>query len=191
MNEFTRILQAIDDGDEAAGEELLPLAYRELRRIASHKMAAERSTHTLQATALVHEAYLRLLGPDGESPHWRSRGHFFKAAAEAMRRILIESARRRMAAKRGGGVARHTEFEESKAAARSAPPPEEIIAVDEALAKLEQDNELAGQVVKLRYFAGLSVDETAAALGISPSTVNRTWRGARAWLRIEIENSRS
>lgn len=185
MNDFTRILQAIDDGTEGASEELLTLAYDELRRMAAHKMAQERAGHTLQATALVHEAYLRMVGSDGEAPHWNNRGHFFTAAAEAMRRILIENARRKKAIKRGGEFQR-TDLEESKLEIESVVPSDEIIAVGEALAQLEEENAQAAQVVKLRYFAGLSVDETAALLEVSPSTVDRAWRGARAWLKVHI-----
>ena len=185
VSEITRILGAIEGGDDEAEEELLAAAYHELRRIAASKMASERGGHTLQPTALVHEAYLRLLGPDGAQPQWDGRAHFFGAAAEAMRRILIESARRRQSMKRGGDQVR-TVWDESKFVVETVAPPEEIIAVDEALAKLQLESPDAAAVVKLRYFAGLSVDETAAALGISPRTVDRTWRGAKAWLKMEI-----
>lgn len=184
MQEVTRILQAIDDGDREAAAELLPAAYEELRRMAAQKMAGERGGHTLQATALVHEAYLRL-APDGEQPRWETRGHFFAAAAEAMRRILIESARRKQAIKRGGDQ-RHETLHESQLVIETEALSEEIIAVDEALAKLEIENELAAQVVKLRYFSGLSIDETASVLEVAPRTVDRAWRGAKAWLQMEL-----
>ncbi len=185
MNEVTRILQAVESGDQEAAAELLPVAYQELRRIAAQKMASEREGHTLQPTALVHEAYLRLVSPDGEQPHWDNRGHFFAAAAEAMRRILIECARRKQAIKRGGDLDRTT-WNESSLVFETAAPSEEIIAVDEALAKLETENALAAKVVKLRYFAGLSIDETASALDVSPRTADRAWRGAKAWLQLEL-----
>ena len=182
MNEVTRILQAVESGDQETAAELLPVAYQELRRIAAQKMASEREGHTLQPTALVHEAYLRLVGADGEQPHWDNRGHFFAAAAEAMRRILIECARRKQAIKRGGDLDRTT-WNESSLVFETAAPSEEIIAVDEALAKLEIENELAAKVVKLRYFAGLSVNETAAATGVSTSTVDRQWA---AWAEFVV-----
>ena len=185
MDEVSRILKAVEEGDTEAAEKLLPLAYDELRRIAAGKIAAERKGHTLQATALVHEAYLRLAGPDGEARHWNSRGHFFAAAAEAMRRILIESARRKAAMKRGGDQVR-TEFNESQINAGQAS--DDILAVDEALKKLEREDPNLAEIVKLRYFAGMTVPETASALGVSPSTVDRAWRCARAWLYREISD---
>ena len=187
MHEVTRILQAIEAGDEGASAELLPAAYEELRRMAAQKMAGERDGHTLQATALVHEAYMRLGGADGEQVRWDTRGHFFAAAAEAMRRILIDSARRKQALKRGGGYKRET-WHESQLVIETDAPSEEIIAVDEALAQLEIENPKAAKVVKLRYFAGLSIDDTASVLELSPRTVDRTWRGARAWLQMHLSN---
>ncbi len=183
MSELTKIFEAVESGDSQAGEMILPLAYEELRRIAANKMAGERAGHTLQPTALVHEAYVRLLGPDGEERQWDSRGHFFTAAAEAMRRILIESARKKMSQKRGSNV-RHTELNESQL--EFTVPSEEILAIEEALQKLEVESPEYAEVVKLRYYAGLTVPETAHALGTSESTVHRIWRGARAWLYREV-----
>jgi RNA polymerase sigma factor (TIGR02999 family) len=186
MSEVTRILQAADGGmtDENVAEKLLPLVYEELRRLAAHRMAKQGADQTLQATALVHEAYLRLVGPEESNPaRWENRGHFFAAAAEAMRRILIDRARRKQAVKRGGDLARAT-WEESKMG--GAAEPEEILAVDEALTKLAQEDADLANVVKLRYFVGMTVPETAQALGVSPSTVDRQWAAARAWLYREI-----
>lgn len=185
MDDVTRILEAVESGDTAAAEQLLPLAYDELRRIAASKMANQRAGHTLQPTALVHEAYLRLLGPDGKQVRWNSRGHFFVAAAEAMRRILIESIRRKQAVKRGGDQARTTwdeaEFETEV-------PPDNILAVHEALAALQQSHPELAKVVLLRYFAGMTIEETAASLDTSESTIERQWRAARAWLHREISS---
>ncbi|MGI9243330.1 MAG: sigma-70 family RNA polymerase sigma factor [Verrucomicrobiales bacterium] len=188
MNDITRILESARAGDKEAADELLAVAYEELRCIAAAKMAGERAGHTLQPTALVHEAYVRLLGPDGEQPKWGGRGHFFAAVAEAMRRILIESARRRQSLKRGGDQ-QHTVWEDEKFAFETVGPPEELIAVDEALAALEAENPAAAEVVKLRYFTGMSIDETASALEMSPRTVDRTWRGAKVWLKKRIAGS--
>lgn len=186
MSELTRIFRLVAEGDAAAGEHLLPLAYEELRRIAASLMANERDGHTLQPTALVHEAYMRIAGPDGEVGKWNSRGHFFSAAAEAMRRILIESARRKMAKKRGAG-AEHTALDNSKVAADSRS--EELLAVDAALDKLEEEDQALANIVRLRYFVGMSVPETAAILETSPRTVNRQWECARAWLYREISEA--
>jgi RNA polymerase sigma factor (TIGR02999 family) len=190
MSEITRILEAAKNGDREAAEKLLPLTYQELRRIAGHMMAGERDGHTLQPTALIHEAYLRLVGPAGEQPDWDCRAHFFTAAAEAMRWILIDHARRKMALKRGGDRERigGDGPEQDGAVLQSAHPPEELIAVDEALEKLEIENPQAARVVKLRYFAGMTVPEVAKALGIAPRTVDRTWQGARAWLFRELSD---
>ena len=182
-SEVTRLLQAAENGDAEVAEELLPLVYEELRRLAASKMAGERADHTLQATALVHEAWVKLLGKDGESLSWQGRNHFFSAAAEAMRRILISSARRRHAQKRGGDRQRTT-WDESKFMDEL--PSDEILAVDEALEKLESKKPDLAQLVKLRYFAGLSIAETAEALGVSPSSVDRSWRAARGWLLREM-----
>ena len=187
MSEVTRILGAIEAGDTQAAERLLPLAYDELRRIAAQKMAGERAGHTLQPTALVHEAYLRLVNPDGSQPHWNSRGHFFSAAANAMRQILIENARRKLRLKRGAGAERVTFDEELF---ESEAPADEILAVHEALTKLEGEHPAYARVAVMRYFAGMTIEETASALDISESTVERHWRGARAWLEREIAESR-
>ena len=183
MNDITRILNAVESGKLEAAEELIPLAYRELRQIAAGKMANERAGHTLQPTALVHEAWMRLAGPEGESPQWNSRGHFFAAAAEAMRRILIESARRKMSAKRGENPERATYHEDR---IEASVPSDRLIAVDEALTKLEEQNPEFANIVKLRYFAGMTVPEIAVALDTSESTVNRTWKTAKAWLYREL-----
>ena len=183
MSELTEILDSVNRGDTEASEALLPLAYRELRAIAANKMARERQGHTLQPTALVHEAYLRLLGPDGEERTWDNKGHFFAAAAEAMRRILIDSARKKMRQKRGGDV-KHTTYHESQLV--FATPDEEVLEVDRALKKLEDRHPDFARVVKLRYFAGLTIPETASVLEVSESTVQRTWASARAWLSREI-----
>jgi RNA polymerase sigma factor (TIGR02999 family) len=181
MSDVTRILSAIGQGDSQAAGELLPLVYGELRRLAKQRLAQEKPGQTLQATALVHEAYLRLVG--GEDPGWDSRGHFFAAAAEAMRRILIENARRKRAEKRGGSLERH----ELDAVDIAAPTPsEDLLALDEALAKLEAEDPAKAQLVKLRYFAGLSEEEAAQVLGLSRATVQRHWRYARVWLLGEL-----
>jgi RNA polymerase sigma factor (TIGR02999 family) len=182
MNDVTRILSAIEQGDTQAAEQLLPLGYDELRRLAAQKLAKEKPGQTLQATALVHDAYLRLVDRQ-DAQRWDSRGHFFVAAAEAMRRILIESARRKRARKHGGELAR----EQLEDIAIAAPTPsEDLLALDEALAKLEAKDPLKAQLVKLRYFAGLSEDEAAQALGISRTTAHRHWRYARVWLLNEL-----
>jgi RNA polymerase sigma factor (TIGR02999 family) len=185
MNDVTHILSAIEKGDRQAAGELLPLVYTELRRLARHRLAQEKPGQTLQATALVHEAYLRLV--DGEViQRWDSRGHFFAAAAEAMRRILVESARRRRAEKHGGRLARQ-DFDEVDIAAPA--PSEDILALDEALAKLEASDPVKAQLVKLRYFAGLSEEDAARALGVSRATVQRHWRYAKAWLLDELRGA--
>jgi RNA polymerase sigma factor (TIGR02999 family) len=185
MSEITLILEAVKKGDREAAEKLLPLTYQELRRIAGQMMGNEREGHTLQPTALIHEAYLRLADPEGEQPDWDCRAHFFTAAAEAMRWILIDHARRKLTRKRGGDQVRTTldeaEFETEV-------PPDELLAIDEALKKLETENPKAAEVVKLRYFAGMTVRETAGVLGVSPRTVDRTWQGAKAWLFRELSD---
>ena len=177
MSDVTRILAAIEGGDARAADELLPLVYEQLRRIAQQRMAEERSGHTLQATALVHEAYLRLVG--GQEVGWANRAHFYFAAAEAMRRILIEHARKRNRIKRGGDRRRAPVSVADLAAEEDF---EEIVAVDDAIRRLEEEDAQAARVVRLRFFAGLSVDETARALDVSPRTVAREWAYARAWL---------
>jgi RNA polymerase sigma factor (TIGR02999 family) len=182
MADVTQILNAIEQGDPDAAAQLLPLIYGELRQLAAEKMAQEKPGQTLQATALVHEAYLRLV--DGEKVrHWKSRGHFFAAAAEAMRHILVDRARRKRSRKRGGDRAR-VPFDEAKLAA--AEDAEEVLAVDEALAGLAAADAQAAELVKLRYFAGLSIPEAAEALNISPRSADRLWAYARAWLRRAI-----
>ncbi len=182
MSEVTRILSAIEQGDPHAAEELLPLVYEELRRLAAQKMAQEKPGQTLDATALVHEAYLRLVDAD-KARHWNSRGHFFAAAAEAMRRILIDGARRKQADKHGGGRRR---VDLAEAEAVTAARPESLLALDEALDRLTQHDPSAGHLVKLCYFAGLSVEEAAEALGISRTSAYRLWTFARAWLRSQL-----
>jgi RNA polymerase sigma factor (TIGR02999 family) len=178
MSEVTRILSAIEQGDPHAAEQLLPLVYDELRRLAADKLVHEKPGQTLQATALVHEAYLRLVGTD-TAPRWDSRGHFFAAAAEAMRRILINRARDKGRQKRGGGWQR---LELDRLAVADWASEEETLAVDEALQRLEQHNKPCADLVKLRFFAGLTMDNAAAALGIAPRTAHRYWAFARAWL---------
>ncbi len=182
MSEVTRILAAIEGGDARAAEKLLPLVYEQLRAIARQRMAQERAGHTLQATALVHEAYLRLVG--GQQVPWMNRAHFYLAAAEAMRRILIEHARKRDRLKRGGDRRRVPVSVVDLAAEQDS---EEILAVDEAVQRLEESDAQAGKVVRLRFFAGLSVDETARALDLSPRTVAREWAYARAWLHNALK----
>jgi RNA polymerase sigma factor (TIGR02999 family) len=178
----TSVLTAIENGDAHAADELLPLVYDELRRLARQRLAQEQPGQTLQATALVHEAYLRLV--DGKViQRWESRGHFFAAAAEAMRRILIDNARRKAAEKHGGQLAR----QDLDAVELAAPTPsDDLLALDEALMKLEADDPLKAQLVKLRYFAGLSEEDAARSLGVSRATVQRHWRYAKAWLLDEL-----
>jgi RNA polymerase sigma factor (TIGR02999 family) len=178
MNDVTRILSAIEQGDPQTPQELLPLVYDELRRLAAQKLAFELPGQTLGATALVHEAYLRLVDVE-RVQSWESRGHFFAAAAEAMRRILIEAARRKQAEKHGGGRSLHSLDEVE---VTTATPSEDVLALDEALRKLEAIEPVHAQLVKLRYFAGLSVDDAASALGISRATANRHWSFAKVWL---------
>ena len=185
MNDVTRILSAIEQGDPRASEELLPLVYRELRRLAKQRLAREKPGQTLQATALVHEAYLRLV--EGEAAQrWNSRGHFFAAAAEAMRRILVENARRKRTEKHGGLLQRQ-DLDDIDIAAPA--PSQDLLALDEALAKLEAEEPVKAQVVKLRYFAGLAEDEAASVLGISRTSAQRHWRFAKAWLITELRKA--
>ena len=185
-SQVTQILEAIGAGDAEAKDRLLPVVYQELRRIARARMAGERADHTLQPTALVHEAYIRLLGT--ENPHWENRAHFYTAAAEAMRRILIEWARRRARQKRGGDR-RRVELDSSVGSYQ--PTSEELLALDEALTRLESLDAEMSHVVKLRYFAGLTIEETAHALQTSERTVSRLWTGARAWLHSELAGASS
>jgi RNA polymerase sigma factor (TIGR02999 family) len=182
MNDVTRILNSLNAGDPKAAEELIPLVYEELRRLAAHKMAQERPGQTLQATALVHEAWLRLVGTDAPQP-WNSRGHFFAAAAEAMRRILIENARRKQSEKHGGRLER-VDLSDVEVAINT--DDERLLLVDEALEKLAQQDKDAAELIKLRFFAGVSNEEAAQALGISERTAGRLWAYARAWLYKEI-----
>ena len=181
MPDVTHILKAIDSGDAQAAGELLPLVYDELRKLAAQRMAGESPDHTLGPTALVHEAYIRLVGK--EDPGWQNRGHFFAAAAEAMRRILIDSARRRGSRKRAGDRERQ-DLHESQLVAPEAS--DDILELDEALVRLQQIQPQAAQVVQLRYFAGLSVPEIAMMIGVSPRTVDRQWAYARAWIHQEL-----
>ena len=183
MHDVTRLLDAAAAGDPHAAGQLLPLVYDELRRLAAQRLAHEKPGHTLQPTALVHEAYLRLVG-EGDAEGWTGRGHFFAAAAEAMRRILVESARRRRSLKRGG-EAHRTDLEPDLLPA--AEPREDLLAVDEALDKLAVHNKPAADLVQLRYFGGLTLPEAAEALGMAPRTAGRLWAYARAWLRREVE----
>jgi RNA polymerase sigma factor (TIGR02999 family) len=182
MTDVTRILSAIEAGNPQAAEKLLPLVYDELRKLAEAKLAHEKPGQTLQATALVHEAYLRLVDVD-QAQHWRSRGHFFGAAAEAMRRILVESARRKRAEKHGGGL-RRVNLDESDALA--AAPPDDLIALDEALERLTHHDPRAAQLVKLHCFAGLTVEQAAAALDLSRTNAYRLWTFSRAWLYSQL-----
>jgi RNA polymerase sigma factor (TIGR02999 family) len=184
MSEVTRLLTAIEHGDSQATAELLPLVYDELRRLARSHMANERPEHTLQATALVHEAYLRLIGDDGA--RWNSRGHFFAAAAEAMRRILVETARRKASLKHGGQRRR---IDLDSSCAVSEPLSLDLLALDEALSKLEANEPAKAAVVKLRFFAGLTMLEAADSLGISLATAERHWVFARSWLYAELADS--
>jgi RNA polymerase sigma factor (TIGR02999 family) len=179
MSNVTQILSQIESGDLAAADQLLPVVYDELRRLATQKLAQEKPGQTLQPTALVHEAYLRLVNVD-ERREWRGRSHFVAAAAEAMRRILVDRARQKKCHKHGGGRGR-VEFRDELVAAPQ--DSDEILVVHEALDKLAAVDPQAGELVKLRYFAGLSIDETAQALGISPRSADRLWSYARAWLQ--------
>jgi RNA polymerase sigma factor (TIGR02999 family) len=183
MSDVTHILSAIDRGDQQAAEQLLPLVYDELRRLAAGKMAHEAPGQTLQATALVHEAYLRLVDGD-PAGKWNSRGHFFAAAAEAMRRILVERVRHKRSLK-AGGDRRRQELPDIEMAA--AAPHLDLLALHEALEKLEKQDKRRAEVVKLRFFAGLTIAQAAQVLGISPSTADNDWAYARSWLRVQIE----
>jgi RNA polymerase sigma factor (TIGR02999 family) len=185
MSEVTNILSAIEAGDAHAAANLLPLVYDELRKLAAARLADEKPGQTLQPTALVHEAYLRLVG-DGRPRGWDGRGHFFAAAAEAMRRILVENARRRMRQKRGGERARV----DLEAVAPAAPAlDEDLLDLDEALSRFAEADPTAAELVKLRYFAGLSIPQAAEALGIGARSADRLWAYARAWLRDALSDS--
>jgi RNA polymerase sigma factor (TIGR02999 family) len=185
MNDVTRILSGIARGDAQAAGELLPLVYEELRKLAAARMAAEKAGNTLNATALVHEAYLRLVDP-ADQPKWDHCGHFFAAAAEAMRRILVDRARKKAAAKRGGDLGR-VELEPDLAVAPEVQ--EDLIALDAALDRLAAEYPLQAELVKLRYFGGLSLPDAAAALGLAERTAGRHWAFARAWLRRAVEGN--
>lgn len=185
MNDVTRILSDLADGDAQAAGKLLPLVYEELRKLAAARMAEEAPGNTLDATALVHEAYLRLVGP-ADVARWDSRGHFFAAAAEAMRRILVEAARRKRREKHGGDRERL----ELHVVQPAAPEPrDDLVALDAALTRLEAEDPQAARLVELRHFTGLSVAEAAQALGISPRTADRVWAYARAWLLRELTDT--
>jgi RNA polymerase sigma factor (TIGR02999 family) len=185
MSEVTHILHAIEQGDPTAAEKLLPLVYDDLRRLAAQKLAGENPGQTLQATALVHEAYVRLVGEDKSTP-WNSRGHFFAAAAEAMRRILVDSARRKRSLKRGGDHARQPLDEVTIAAPEAG---EDLVALDEALDRLAATDREAAELVKLRFFAGLTSQQAAQSLGISPRTADRLWGYARAFLLKQMRSA--
>lgn len=183
MSEITRILSAIEQGDGHAAEQLLPLVYDELRKLAATRMAQEAPGQTMQATALVHEAYIRLVDVE-QAQYWNSAGHFFAAAAEAMRRILVENARRRRAAKRGGHLDRD-DLPESKIVAPESSV--DLIELNDALDRLALTDEQAAELVKLRYFVGLTLQQAADVLSVSPRTVDRIWGYARAWLLQELQ----
>lgn len=183
MSNVTRILTQIESGDLSAAEKLLPLVYDELRKLAAAKLAHEQPGQTLQATALVHEAYIRLVGDPNS--HWNSRGHFFGAAAEAMRRILVEAARRKARLRHGGDLVRIDLTDISEA---PDPAPETILAVDEAVAKLADNDPASAELVKLHFFAGLTLDEAAEALGVSRATAYRLWSYGRAFLRLSLQD---
>jgi RNA polymerase sigma factor (TIGR02999 family) len=182
MSEVTRILSAIEQGDPHAADQLLPLVYDELRRLAARNLAREATGQTLEATALVHEAYLRLVEVE-KAQHWNSRGHFFAAAAEAMRRILVEQARRKQRVRHGGGRLR---IELNEACSLVPPPSDDLLALDEALTRLASRDPVRAELVKLRFFAGLTMPEAAKALGISLATAERYWTFARTWLYAEL-----
>jgi RNA polymerase sigma factor (TIGR02999 family) len=182
MSDVTRILSAIEQGDPLASEQLLPLVYDELRKLAAQKLAHEKPGQTLEATALVHEAYMRLLGKADE-PHWNSRGHFFSAAAEAMRRILVESARRKSRLKHGR---EHPRIDLDSGCRVSAAPSLDLLALDEALSRLAEIEPAKAELIKLRFFAGLTMPEAAAALDVSLATAERYWTFAKSWLYAEL-----
>jgi RNA polymerase sigma factor (TIGR02999 family) len=186
MSEVTQLLDAATAGDAQAANRLLPLVYDELRRLALQRLAHEKPGHSLQATALVHEAYLRLIGTDADRP-WNSRGHFFGAAAEAMRRILVENARQKRALKHGGDRGQQELHDDLIAAPE---PREDLLALDEALTKLAGTNRQAAELVQLRYFAGLTLPDAAEALAMAPRSAGRLWAYARAWLRREMEGTK-
>jgi RNA polymerase sigma factor (TIGR02999 family) len=183
MSDVTPILSAIEQGDPAAAEQLLPLVYTELRRLAAARLADEKPGQTLEATALVHEAYLRLVDVE-QAQHWNSRGHFFAAAAEAMRRILVERARHKGRIRRGGGL-RRVDLLDAEVAAPA--DDEQVLLLDEALSRLAAVRPQAAELVKLRFFGGMTLEEIAPLLALSPRTTRRLWVFARAWLRRDME----
>jgi RNA polymerase sigma factor (TIGR02999 family) len=185
MSDVTRILQSIEDGDPQAAKDLLPLVYNELRKLAAAKLAQEKPGQTLQATALVHDAYVRLVDVE-QAQRWDSRGHFFSAAAEAMRRIMIDAARRRASDKRGGGLNR---IDLPDIPLSTTENPFELLALDEALQRLEAEHPDKARLIKLRFFAGLSLEDAAAITGISRATAQRNWAYARAWLFGQLEDA--
>ncbi len=187
MSEVTRILSAVEKGDPSAAEQLLPLVYDELRKLAAQKLALEKPGQTLQATALVHEAYLRLVDVH-EAQHWNSRGHFFAAAAEAMRRILIDNARRKRRQKRGGAGRPRVDLDNQDLVAQTTS--EQLLLLDDALAALTVEEPEAGQLVKLHYFAGLSIEQAAEMLGLSRTIAYEHWAYARVWLHAELYGHR-
>jgi RNA polymerase sigma factor (TIGR02999 family) len=182
MNDVTKILLSLETGDPTAADQLLPLVYQELRKLAADKLRREQPGQTLQATALVHEAWIRLVGSDVEM-HWNGRGHFFGAAARAMQRILVENARRKKSLKAGGD---HRQVELSQDAAQTPPGAIDVLVIDEALQKLEAQDQRKAELVRLRFFAGLTLEEAARALRISVSTADNDWAYAKAWLRVEM-----
>lgn len=186
MSDVTRILSAIEQGDPQAAEQLLPLVYNELRRLAAQRMAAEKPGQTLQATALVHEAWLRLVGGE-QGGTWNSRNHFFIAAAEAMRRILVESARQKSALKRGGAAVRNA-LDSALADSIAMDRPKEVLSVHDALDALATTDSLAAELVKLHYFGGFSLEDVAELLGMSRATAHRLWTYARTWLRASLRD---
>jgi RNA polymerase sigma factor (TIGR02999 family) len=188
MSEVSRVLSAIESGEPHAAEQLLPLVYDELRRLAAQKLAQEKPGQTLEATALVHEAYLRLVDTQ-KAQHWKSRRHFFAAAAEAMRRILVENARRKKSQKHGGRLQRHPLEAADQADPGQEAPDDALLALDEALHKLSARDPLKAELVGLRYFAGLTTAQAAQALGISTATAERYWAYAKAWLRYEMRQA--
>ncbi len=187
MNDVTRILSQIESGDPSAAEKLLPLVYEELRKLAAAKLAQEKPGQTLQATGLVHDAYIRLVDVE-KAQHWNSRGHFFGAAAEAMRRILIIAARRRAAEKRGGNRQR-IDLDPALLATSDSDRDQRLLAIDDALTGLEQQHPEKAQLVKLRFFAGLTIADAAAAMGISDTTASRYWAYARSWIQREMSEA--
>ena len=187
MSDVTQILQRIEAGDPTASEKLLPLVYDELRKLAAARLANEKPGHTLQATALVHEAYIRLVDQT-DAPHWDSQGHFFAAAAEAMRRILVDQARKKRRLKRGGNRVRADLLDHDLSVDSAA---EEILAVSDALDRLAEEDTVAADVLKLRYYSGLSVEDASKALGISGANAYRHWTYARAWVRSQLLEAES